>query len=880
VEEASQIYRFGPFALDAGRRELLQGGAVVPLGMRAFDVLLALIERRGRLVTKDELMKAIWPGAIVEENTLAAQIASVRRTLGDGKSGARYVLTVQARGYRFVGLVSEDPIRTDSTEMGELQPQPSAVDARPTNRGSNLPFQVTPLVGRDAELDTIKGALSRSRSVTLTGAAGVGKTRVTCQVGFDLVDSYPDGVWLCEFAALSSAQLLSETVAGVLAVSVPAGLDAIELIATYLKEKKALLIFDNCEHLVEAAGGVATALLSRCGSISILASSREPLGVSGENVLTLKPLEYPGIVEHVSRSVVLQHAAAQLFEQRAQAVEPAFRVDDGNAAAVGTICRRLDGIPFAIELAARWVRIMSPAELAERLDDRFDLLTRGGRAPVPQQQTLRTLIKWSYDLLTENQRIAFRRLSILSGTWTVGSAVAVVSYPPLARTEVFSLIAELVDKSLIASEQLNGSPRFRMLESTRAFGLEMSRECDEPPDYRRLCEYLRPLLIAADTKWPVTPTTEWFSEFSPELQSLRSALEWAFGIEGDNELGIELVAYGNMLWEEIGLVAERRRWLELAATRIGASTSSPVLGRLGLGLGFAGNYERAMQLDPRLEPISHFRRLEDKIRLGLALRQAAAHKLRPDDVEAAERDLLEAEKLLRPLGSTKPLCGVLDMRSAARRFAGDRAGCRQLLNDSIHMADGLDFSRSAEVSMSSLADLEYEDGDLEAAIELARRAADRSLANRNTRGLAFALANLTGYLVAKGDVRAGLEVGYEALRSSSLVGDHLSGVWVIEHLALALALSKELQLAARLAGFGQAYYVANGEIRYGLELANRSSLDNLLQAIDATTLQELMDEGAAWTAEVTANEIYLTRMKSASLFPHSLPKSTSIASID
>src|SRR5215475_1526820 len=345
----TEAFAFGPFRLLVARRELLAHDVPVTLGQRAFEIMLMLVSRDGQLVTKDELMAEVWPGVVVEENNIQVHISAVRKVLAAAGDGERYLLTVAGRGYRFVA-----PVERASGEEAKAAEDPDRSPAAPAELGAasnNLPQQLTSLIGREADLAEIKARLSSHRLVTLTGSGGVGKTRLVIEAGRGLLERYPDGVWLAELAPLNDAQLVTSIIGEVVGVNLGATAGALDTLASSLRTRQLLLIIDNCEHVIAEAARVAEALMRMCSRVSILASSRERLAIAGESVVRVPSLPAPDANGGLTATNAREFAAVRLFVERAAALGLGFSLTDGNAAPVGSICRRLDGIPLAIELA-------------------------------------------------------------------------------------------------------------------------------------------------------------------------------------------------------------------------------------------------------------------------------------------------------------------------------------------------------------------------------------------------------------------------------------------------------------------------------------------------------------------------------------------------
>src|SRR5215469_6755267 len=427
----TEVFAFGPFQLLAARRELLAHGVPVTLGQRAFEILLLLVNRHGQLVTKDELMAEVWPGAVVEENNIQVHVSALRKVLATAGDGERYLLTVAGRGYRFVAPVKRESAAELKAPLTSAPDRTTAVPATIGAATNNLPQQLTTLIGREADLANIKARLGSHRLVTppdpahgrgrcglprsRAGSGGVGKTRLAIEAGRNVLDRYPDGVWLAELAPLNDPQLVTSIIGDVLGANLNAASGAIETLVSALKNKQLLLILDNCEHVIAEAARVAEALMRCCPRLSILASSRERLAIAGESIVRVPSLPAPEASGTLTAARAREYAAVRLFVERASALGGGFALTDANAATVGSICQRLDGIPLAIELAVPRLKVLSPEQLARGVDERFRLLTAGSRTALPRQQTLHALIDWSYALLSDAEKILLARLSVFFG---------------------------------------------------------------------------------------------------------------------------------------------------------------------------------------------------------------------------------------------------------------------------------------------------------------------------------------------------------------------------------------------------------------------------------------------------------------------------------
>ncbi|HWZ71975.1 MAG TPA: winged helix-turn-helix domain-containing protein, partial [Casimicrobiaceae bacterium] len=441
-------YRFGPFELQPDKRRLLKDDATISLRPRAFDLLVALVDRAGHLLTKDELLDQVWPKMVVEEAALHVQVSALRKVLG-----ADAITTVSGRGYQFTL-----PVTTGDGEADRV--------SAPRH---NLPYQLTSFIGREQEIAQLEELVAANRLVTLTGASGAGKTRLAIQVASQLVDRFADGIWLVELAALSDPQLVPQAVAKALEVKEQPARPVLETLGDYLASKKLLLVLDNVEHLLDACVRMVDEILRRCRDVAVLVTSRERLAMAGELTYRVPSLTVPGPRDNVVPDALLGYDGVRLFVDRARLLRPGFSVTAENAASLASICYRLDGIPLAIELAAPRLRSMSVEELSQGLDQRFALLTDSSRAALPRHRTLRSMIDWSYDLLREPEKLFLRRLSVFVGGWTSAAAQEVCAGEGIEHRDGLDLLTSLADKSLVATEQEDAQTRYRLLETVRQY---------------------------------------------------------------------------------------------------------------------------------------------------------------------------------------------------------------------------------------------------------------------------------------------------------------------------------------------------------------------------------------------------------------------------
>jgi predicted ATPase/DNA-binding winged helix-turn-helix (wHTH) protein len=598
ASEAPAGIAFGRFLVLPHRRELLADGRPVKLGGRAFDVLMALIDAHGAVVSKNALMARVWPDRIVEENNLQWQISALRAAFGADRNLIR---TVSGRGYQFTAEIDTafgSPEADAGTPIGDAQPD--AGEARSDGEipgqlpPTNLPELISELIGRDDVLDEILSLASAHRLVTLTGAGGIGKTRLALAAARRLLPQFPDGVWLAEFSPIADPGLVPVTVGAAIGLDLGGGAVSAQRVAQSLAGRRLVLVLDTCEHVISAAAVLAEAVLRAGGTLRLLATSREPLRAEGEWVYPVPPLAVPaGDAEDVDD--LLRYGAVRLFVERLRAGDPHFAPDRRSAAVIAAICRRLDGIPLAIELAAARAAVLGVEEVATRLDDRFRILTGGRRAALPRHQTLRATLDWSYELLGEPERVVLRRLAVFAGVFRLEAARVVVASPEITLVEVADGIANLVAKSLVIVVAGSTVARCRLLDTMRAYALEKLAEAGEcEPVARRHAEYYCRLFERAEADCETWPAADWLAEYGPKIDNLRAALDWAFSPGGDAAIGVALTAAAVPLWLQLSLVDECRSRAEhaLAALEAGASQDSRREMKLQAALGISLIYTR------------------------------------------------------------------------------------------------------------------------------------------------------------------------------------------------------------------------------------------------------------------------------------------------
>jgi predicted ATPase/DNA-binding winged helix-turn-helix (wHTH) protein len=543
-------YRFGRFAMHAASRQLLVDGQPASLGARAFDVLHALIERRERLVTKNELLDLVWPVLVVEENNLQVQISSLRKLLG-----AQAIATIPGRGYRFTAAFDGADGGTQNLVASGLRPAAKPADA-PVAPRTNLPAELPQLYGRDTDLTALRRLIDEHRLVTVVGAGGIGKSRLAQAAAHALSARWPDGVWMVELAGLSDPALVPNAVAQALHIAMPGQSAAQDELVAGMAPRTALLVLDNCEHLLDAVAVLVQAVMQGAPNVTLVATSQEPLRLPAEQQYRVVPLAVPSTTD---AGDARDFGAIALLEARVRAVDPRFALNDESVPMAIDICRRLDGLPLAIELAAARVATLGLRPVRDKLDERFRLLTGGARATLRRHQTLRAALEWSHNLLNETEQAVFRRLGIFAGGFTMETAQAVAGDATLDEWAVLDHLSALVDKSLVVADA-GEAPRYRLLESARAFALEHLAAGETAETLRRHALAMRRFLERVDgTNLDGELRTDQYAALVlPELDNLRAAHAWAIGDGGDPEVAVALAAHAGSLIDYAGECAD---WL-------------------------------------------------------------------------------------------------------------------------------------------------------------------------------------------------------------------------------------------------------------------------------------------------------------------------------
>src|SRR3982075_1587149 len=546
--QSGQILSFGPFELSIGSRLLTNGATVVPLGARAMDLLIVLVEHGNKVVGRRTLIERVWPKRGAEQVSLRVHISALRKALDQSDPGRRYIANVPGRGYSFV------------VPVASLSP-PASEDLKPSSR-SRLPVRSMRVLGRRDALAAIQTKLAEQKFVTIVGPGGIGKSTLAVAVAHEMSATFNSQVHFVDLGALGGASLIAPAVAAALGVSVQTN-NVVPALIDRLQEKPTLILLDGCEHLIDGASALAEELICHVPTLHLLATSREAMRVEGEHVYELCALACPPEDSSLSTHGALQYPAVQLLVDRVRTVRGDFELVDADAPIAAEICRRLDGIPLAIELAAGRVDIFGLSKTASLLDDRLNLSWVGRRTAPPKHQTLNAALEWSYDLLGEAEKRVLSRLSVFAGGFSFEAAVAVVADETVDEANVSDCVWELRSKSMIAAQGQEG--RLRLLDTTRAFALQRLAKSDEQNLLRR-----RHALYFTDLfrQGAAIDVSGWSKALGIEVDNLRAALNWAFSAAGDGKIGVELAAASASTWMGMALLTECRDWMTKAISHL------------------------------------------------------------------------------------------------------------------------------------------------------------------------------------------------------------------------------------------------------------------------------------------------------------------------
>ncbi len=790
---SEQIFSFEDFELNGAKRTLLKRGEVLSLNSKTFDLLLTLVENHGQILSKNELLDKVWENQFVEENNLTVQISALRKIFGEKKGEHQFIVTIPGKGYKFVAEIGAPSEKSNGLAVLEK--------TLPISVAEN--YQTT-LIGRDLEIAEIKNLLRQNdvRLLTLTGAGGSGKTSLARTVAGELNADFADGVFFVELAAATEVNFVVSAIAQTLRVTEAGSQSPFETLREFLRTRKLLLILDNFEQVLAAAPIVGD-FLAASDSLTILITSRAALHLQNEREFKVLPLDLPPTDGRFSLETADEYAAVALFRRRAQAVKPNFVLTNENAAPIAEICRRLDGLPLAIELAAVRVRLLSPDAILERLEHSLNLLTGGAKGLLSRHRTMRGAIEWSYELLDAEEKSFFRLLAIFAGGFTVEAAEFLILDSSVfvkesAKDErqktpdVFNLLDSLIDNNLLVSkEQADGNARLRMLEVVREFALEYLENSGEAEIVRRgQAEFFLALTAEAEPFLSGETGNKWLEKLEIEHDNLRAAIQWF--LEQEPERSAQMVAGLFQFWINRSYLTEARRWLEAALEKGG---HAPTAMRLKLLNSFAlvarhqGDYEATRRASEESLAIS--RTANDLSQIILSCHAVAGVELREENFAATQKLLEEALKISRETGDEKQIAFTLSALSNLFLAEGKPSAARMPIEESLVISRRLNFKVNVNINLTNLGAVAYYEGEIE---EAYRHFAE--------------------------SLRIAQEMGNKILVSCCLDG-----------LAAVAAISKNAEQSAKLAGAAESLRESIG---YEIEITERLFRDDYLAKVRAT----------------------------------------------
>jgi non-specific serine/threonine protein kinase len=731
-------YRFGEFEVDSTAYEVRRGGHRIPLARQPMELLLLLLEHRLELVSRADIAQRLWgPGVFVDrEAGTRTAVLRIRQALGEPRESP-CVETVPGKGYRFVVPVE--------VVAGPAPP--------PDTRRHNLPVELTSFIGRRTELLELPELLASSRLLSLTGAGGVGKTRLAVRLAVVVVDSYADGVWLVDLAPLSAPDLVVQTIATALGLREGPQRSALETLLEHLRQRQLLLVLDNCEHLITACATLVETLLREAPAVRVLATSREALGVSGETICRVPSLSMHDALASVSVDSLVDSEAAQLFIERAHVVDPAFAVTPDNADAIARICRRLDGIPLAIELAATRVVVLSPEQIEARLRDRFRLLTGGSRTAIARQRTLEATVDWSYQLLSSAERELLARLSVFPATWTLEAAEHICDGDGVDAPDVLDLVSRLVSKSLVVVDDGRAvERRYRLPETIRQYARERLMQTGAADRLReRHFEFFFTEFRGVLPVLRHHHQLPWLRRLLLEQDNVRAALEWALPSPTLAEKGVELAGALFWFWTKRGLYGEGQLWLEqaLAVDRAAGGLRARALIGLAHMHTFRGRHAEVGALAS--EALALGREAGDAWVVAFALFLQGLAALELGDHQQAIALALEARDAATVSGEEVQHGGPLLILANAAVAMGDHDRAQALYDESIDVHRRAGDAWGLSIIVSAAAGLRIIRQDFEQARAQAAEALSLGQQLEDPRAIAWSLDVFAGLLAAEGD---------------------------------------------------------------------------------------------------------------------------------
>lgn len=803
----------------------------MPLGARAYDVLLALVERRDRVVSKAELLELVWPGLVVEEGNLPVQISALRKVLGHAA-----IATIPTFGYRFVQDVADSP----SSPMA----RPAAQAESPTN----LPLESTTLFGREEDVAELQKLMSLHRLVTLTGVAGIGKSRLALRVANEARNAFADGAWWVTCDSIDAAEALPSAIATAIGVQDSPVQRVVDTLLQHLKARHLLLVLDSCERHAEACSQWARRALGAASGLKILATSSQPLHVEGEQIFSTPALQCTR--EGHAGARLVQSPAVELFIDRARLVRPELEFGLAETETAAGICIRLDGIPLAIELAAARLDSLTIHDLAARLSERFTLLRDEDRGGLPRHQTLRAAFDWSYDMLTSTERTVLQRLTVFTGSFTLEAATHVGSDDALDPGAVTDVLFRLTARSMVSSDVTGPKTRFRLLQGVREYASEKLLESGDRPSRLELkrAEHLARYYDSALQDWFAMSDLQWRRIYLDDIDNLRASLSWSLSDPDGLAVGVSLAARSGAVWPELTLFGEGRRYLERAAASVdhvalddraclqfwrGVLMRDPDAG------GAAAAFEAAA---------SAFEAAGNKIAQGYSLARLAGALSRSGRLSDAQGSLDRARSLLEG-APPKAMARYYDESGDLKVDLGDLSGARICFERALALHEYAGADRYALIALGGLGDVAMALGDKAAARARYEEAVAkmRVAPIRNLYSMGNFLAALADIHTESGEI----DKAMSAIRESRLLLETAGLEWAPNvYDAMRSALRGQMRSAARVTGYVDAQ-VSAGTLRQTAEHRHtRDQMEQILaEGLGASETELLLADGRTLTAD-------------------------------
>lgn len=664
---------FGPFRFHDKTRLLEKDGVPVKLGSRAVDLLRLLVDRAGEVVSKNELLAHAWPNLVVEEISLRVHIAELRKALGDGQAGARFVTNVPSRGYCFVAPVLRSAPVPVVAVVEKVAPIP-------------LPHRLERMIGREDVLEELSGRLPNERFITLRGPGGIGKTTVAVALAHEMWAAFDGQVRFLDLGPLKDAALVTSTVASALGLVVHLS-DPTNSIVSFLRDRRMLLVFDSCEHVIEDAARLAESIYQEAPGVSMLVTSRESLLVEGEQIFELAPLSGPPAGASLTVNEVLSYPAARLFADRAAAAGYRSGLTDDDATVLAEICGKLDGIALAIELAAVRVNAHGLREMATLLDGRLKLEWRGRRTAPPRQQTLGATLDWSYGLISEHERVVLRRLAVFAGPFTLQSAAAVAGDANETIDRVVDTLEQLVAKSLVSARPDGASTRYRLLDTTKAFALQKLADGGEANSSARrhaqhVLDALEKTIAPSSVGQAADP-----QERAELLGDARAALVWAYAGDHGADLRVPLGGACSKMFVELNLLSEGRQWASRALAALDETNRGGAWElelQSALGHAFMFTERNSEQAEAALERgLSIAEKLDDRANQFRLLSRLNMFYRRTGEYRRLLPIAFDAERIARAIGDKAGLAGAKALVGVSYHLVGNQPEAHRHLDEGL-----------------------------------------------------------------------------------------------------------------------------------------------------------------------------------------------------